>query len=131
MSAVPSLLLLALGAQPDAGANMTHPENPLMSVSQNLTTSPGGAAGAGLPKESIRRVIRLHVNEAAYCYEMRLKRNVELFGRIMVKFTISDSGSVIASTLESSTMHVSRHQHDRPPVYECAGEPVERAHRGH
>ena len=106
MSALLSLLLLALGAQPDAGSAMTRSERPPMStVSPDLTTSPGGAAGAGLPKESIRQVIDLHINEAKYCYEMRLKRNAELFGRIMVKFTISDSGSVIASTLESSTMH--------------------------
>lgn len=57
-----------------------------------------------LDKETIRRVIRRHRNEYRYCYEKELNRKRDLNGKIIVKFTISGNGSVIASGIASSTM---------------------------
>lgn len=57
-----------------------------------------------LDKETIRRVIRRHRNEYRYCYEKQLNRKRDLNGKIMVKFTISGNGSVIQSSILSSTM---------------------------
>jgi metallo-beta-lactamase class B len=88
MSAVLSLLLLALGSSPDAGG-------------------PPPAKGS-LDKEVIRAVIRGHIDEVKSCYEAELGNAPDLFGRIMVTFTISAMGDVIASEMESSTTGNSR-----------------------
>ena len=58
-----------------------------------------------LDKEIIRRVIRRHANEVKFCYERELLRNPELFGRLMVQFTISGQGSVLAAALQTSTIN--------------------------
>ncbi len=58
-----------------------------------------------LDKEIIRRVIRKHRREIAFCYEKELQKNKNLAGRIKVKFTISGTGNVIAALVRSSTMH--------------------------
>ncbi len=57
-----------------------------------------------LDKETIRRVIRRHRNEYKYCYEKQLNVKRDLNGKIIVKFTISGNGSVIAANVEESTM---------------------------
>ncbi|MCA9561580.1 MAG: TonB family protein, partial [Myxococcales bacterium] len=58
-----------------------------------------------LDKETIRRVIRRHRNEYKYCYEKQLNVKRDLNGKIIVKFTISGNGSVIAANVEESTMN--------------------------
>jgi pSer/pThr/pTyr-binding forkhead associated (FHA) protein len=57
-----------------------------------------------LDKEIIRRVIRKHRREIAFCYEKELQKNKNLAGRIKVKFTISGTGDVIAAMVRSSTL---------------------------
>lgn len=57
-----------------------------------------------LDKEIVRRVIRLHLNEIKYCYEQELTRHPALAGRMVVQFTITPAGQVIASALQSSTI---------------------------
>lgn len=57
-----------------------------------------------LDMETIRRIIRQHQNEYKYCYEKQLNIKRDLAGKITVKFTISGNGSVIAATIEESTM---------------------------
>ena len=66
---------------------------------------PGQANVRGsLDKEIIRRIIRRHINEVKYCYEQELLKKPELGGRVVVQFTISAAGQVIASVLQNSTM---------------------------
>jgi TonB family protein len=66
---------------------------------------PGVAQVRGsLDKEIIRRIIRRHINEVKYCYEQGLVKKPALAGRIMVQFTISASGQVIAALLQNSTV---------------------------
>jgi TonB family protein len=67
--------------------------------------TPGIASVRGsLDREIIRRIIRRHINEVKYCYEQELPKRPGLGGRIMVQFTISGTGQVISSVLQSSTM---------------------------
>ncbi|MBU0553535.1 TonB family protein [Myxococcota bacterium] len=58
----------------------------------------------GLEKEIIGRVVRQHRNEYRYCYEKALNAKRDLEGKIVVKFTISGAGEVIAARVEESTM---------------------------
>jgi TonB family protein len=57
-----------------------------------------------LDKEIIRRIVRTHLNEIRYCYEQSLVRHPSLSGRVVVQFTIANTGRVIASVLQSSTI---------------------------
>ena len=67
---------------------------------------PGTAAVRGaLDKEIIRRIIRRHINEVKFCYEKDLASKPDLFGRVIIQFTISGSGQVVASVVQQSTMN--------------------------
>lgn len=57
-----------------------------------------------LDMETIRRIIRQHAAEYKYCYEKQLNVKRDLAGKVTLKFTISGSGSVIAASVEDSTM---------------------------
>jgi TonB family protein len=81
---------------------------------------PGKASVRGpLDAEIIRRIIRRHVNEVKYCYEQELTKKPELFGRMIVQFTIAASGQVIASVLQNSTV-------GNPHVENCTVQAVRR-----
>jgi len=62
--------------------------------------------------EIVRRIVRRHINEVKYCYEQQLQRQPRLRGRVVVQFTISRDGMVLASVLQSSTLA-------SPPVEMC------------
>ncbi len=47
-----------------------------------------------LSKEVIRRVIRRHLNEVRYCYELELIQRPDVRGRVAVKFMIAPTGKV-------------------------------------
>jgi len=57
-----------------------------------------------LDKEVIRRVIRRHINQWRYCYERELQANPNLWGRVVVRFTIAPTGQVVASEAVESTV---------------------------
>lgn len=57
-----------------------------------------------LDRELIKRVIRRHINEIKFCYEKSLVRNPGIEGRAMVSFTIGTNGSVVASSMQSSSL---------------------------
>ena len=82
MSGVVGLILLALGASPDAGSP------PLV---------------GSLDKEVIRGVIRSHVDQVKGCYESSLERMPDLFGKVSVEFTIAASGEVVTSKVVEPT----------------------------
>ncbi|MCC6747687.1 MAG: TonB family protein [Deltaproteobacteria bacterium] len=58
-----------------------------------------------LDKEIIRRIIRRHINEVSFCYSKELQSKPDLSGRVMIQFTISATGQVVASVVQSSTMN--------------------------
>ena len=57
-----------------------------------------------LDKEIIRRVVRQHRREIKYCYESELQKNKELKGRVVVRFTISATGSVVSAVVKESNL---------------------------
>jgi TonB family protein len=66
---------------------------------------PGVVSAQGaLDKEIIRRIVRRHLNEVKYCYDQALARQPKLEGRVVAKFTISGTGQVLASFIQSTTL---------------------------
>jgi hypothetical protein len=57
-----------------------------------------------LDKEIIRRVVRQHRREIKYCYESQLQKNKNLKGRVVVRFTISATGSVVSAVVKQSNL---------------------------
>ncbi|MGB0678515.1 MAG: TonB family protein [Polyangiales bacterium] len=66
----------------------------------------GGAVQSvgSLSKETIRRVVRRHLNEVKHCYEQQLNQRPDLAGRVTISFIISPTGAVQSSTVASSTI---------------------------
>lgn len=58
----------------------------------------------GMDKELIRQVIARHKSEVRYCYELELTKNPSLQGKTAVRFLISGSGAVTASSVVESTV---------------------------
>ena len=58
-----------------------------------------------LSKSIIRRIVRRHLNEVKYCYTRELQMKRDLYGRLVVKFTIASTGQVVASTIQQSTLN--------------------------
>lgn len=59
----------------------------------------------GLDKELVRRTVRAHLNEIRFCYDRELQSRPGLEGRVVTGFTISGNGAVLASVIESSSLH--------------------------
>ena len=72
-----------------------------------------------LDKETIRRIVRLHMNEVKYCYDQELVKKPSLAGRISVQFAISATGQILSSVLQSSSM-------ENPRVESCVVNAVRR-----
>jgi len=68
--------------------------------------SAASASGKGsLDKETFRAEIRTHGPEVQSCYQPELDKNQKLSGRVVVQFTIAESGDVTASVLQQTTMN--------------------------
>jgi hypothetical protein len=81
---------------------------------------PGTAQVRGsLDKEIIRRIIRRHINEVKFCYEKELQQHPDLYGRVIIQFTIAGTGGVVASVVQQSTM-------GNPTVEQCIAGAVRR-----
>jgi TonB family protein len=66
---------------------------------------PGRITRTGsLPKEVIRRVIRKHRREVLDCYQRELKKDDTLGGRLLVSFTITKTGRVVAVSTKKDTV---------------------------
>jgi TonB family protein len=57
-----------------------------------------------MDKELIRRVIRQHTNEIRYCYDKELLADQNLEGRVVLRFTISETGEVLSAAVHESTL---------------------------
>jgi hypothetical protein len=55
-------------------------------------------------KEKIRAVVRSHDSEIKECYEKALKKNPSLSGKLVILWTISDSGKVLKAEIKSSDL---------------------------
>lgn len=59
----------------------------------------------GLDKEAIARVIRQQLGQIRYCYERQLSANPDLYGKILVKFTIGNTGAVVAQAVGNTSLN--------------------------
>lgn len=58
----------------------------------------------GLDRDVIADVIRRNIGQIRYCYERQLSSNPDLYGKVLVKFTIGASGEVGMPKVDSSTL---------------------------
>ena len=58
-----------------------------------------------LSKSIIRRIVRRHLNEVRYCYTRELQTKRDLYGRLVVKFSIASTGQVVSSSVQRSTLN--------------------------
>jgi hypothetical protein len=66
---------------------------------------PGAPSITGsLDRKIIQRVIRKHTREVKYCYEQQLQKNKNLAGRVIINFTISGTGGVVAASAGGGTL---------------------------
>jgi hypothetical protein len=69
----------------------------------NDPNHPGIILGA-LDKSLIDAVVKKNMNQIRYCYQIELAKQHDLAGEIVVKFVISQTGSVSKAETRSSTM---------------------------
>ncbi len=82
--------------------------------------TPGDVHVVGsLDKEIIRRVIRRHLAEVWFCYEAELLKKPNLYGRVMMEFTISGLGKVPTAAVAKSTLNDGT-------VEQCVGDAIRR-----
>lgn len=72
-------------------------------VDIGITSSEPTVMGS-LDKELIRKVIHANRGQIRYCYESQLNRFPKLNGKVAVKFVISPTGSVSASSVAQTTV---------------------------
>jgi len=70
---------------------------------RGIVAGPASVRGA-LDKQIVDRIVRRHINEVKYCYDLESTKKTNLAGRISVQLTIAATGQVIASVLQSSTV---------------------------
>lgn len=58
-----------------------------------------------LDKDIIGRTMRHNLKDVTFCYEREWAKGSRLTGRLMIQFTISGTGNVIASMVQSSTIN--------------------------
>jgi hypothetical protein len=59
--------------------------------------------GDGIDKDTIRRIVRAHLNEVRGCYNAGLTRNPNLEGRVTVQFAIMGTGVVSSAVVQENT----------------------------
>jgi hypothetical protein len=79
----------------------------------------GAEVSGDIDKDVIRRVVRGHLNEIRSCYNAGLARNPNLEGRVIVKFTITDTGIVAKAIVQENATQDAN-------VAKCIAEAVER-----
>lgn len=72
-------------------------------VRARLSTSAGGVSGK-IDAAKVRSYIRGRLGGVRHCYEMQLKVNPTLSGKVKVMFTIGASGSVASCSVSANTM---------------------------
>jgi hypothetical protein len=58
----------------------------------------------GLDRDAIAEVIRRNLGQIRYCYERQLSSNPDLYGKVMVKFTIGAAGQVGDPRVDNTTL---------------------------
>ncbi len=56
------------------------------------------------PKYMVRQVVHQHLPEVKYCYEKELSKSPDLYGRVVIQFTIAGMGQVATSAVQQSSL---------------------------
>jgi TonB family protein len=56
-----------------------------------------------IDRELIRRVVRSHLDQLRYCYEVQLTKNPKLSGKVAVKWVVTEQGTVSSSVVAQTT----------------------------
>ncbi len=56
-----------------------------------------------IDRELIRRVVRSHLDQLKYCYEVQLTKNPRLSGKVAVKWVVTEQGTVSSSVVIQTT----------------------------
>jgi FHA domain len=59
----------------------------------------------GLDKDIIARYIKSQLGQIRYCYERQLSANPDLYGKVMVKFTIGATGGVMTQQIGATSLN--------------------------
>jgi TonB family protein len=59
----------------------------------------------GLDKDAISRVIQSQLGQIRYCYERQLSASPDLYGKVLVKFTIAGDGKVATQSIGNSSLN--------------------------
>jgi TonB family protein len=54
-------------------------------------------------KQTIQKIIRMHMTEVQHCYEVELIKNQTLEGKVVLRFTIGLKEEVLETSISSST----------------------------
>jgi TonB family protein len=76
----------------------------LLASAPAIGDEPEPDAVTSIDRDLIRRVVRKHTAQVRACYEAGLARHPDLRGRVVVRFTIAESGKVESSEVESSDL---------------------------
>jgi TonB family protein len=76
-----------------------------VSISTPSSISGEGASSSGRTSSAIYSIVKAHSGGIQHAYELQLKSNPGLGGKIVVQFTISASGSVSSVSIVSSTVN--------------------------
>lgn len=60
--------------------------------------------GGGLDKDVIAEIIRSQLGQIRYCYERQLSASPDLYGKVMVRFTIGLDGAVAEQRIGTTTL---------------------------
>ena len=58
----------------------------------------------GLDRDAIAEVIKRNLGQIRYCYERQLSSNKDLYGKVLVKWTIGAAGDVMEPRVDGSTL---------------------------
>lgn len=58
----------------------------------------------GLDRDAIAEVIKRNLGQIRYCYERQLSSNPDLYGKVLVRFTIGAAGDVSQQRVDNSTL---------------------------
>jgi TonB family protein len=56
-----------------------------------------------IDRELIRRVVRSHLEQLQYCFDVQLTKNPKLSGRVAVRWVVTEQGTVSSSVVASTT----------------------------
>jgi len=72
----------------------------VMALSDDEETSIEG----GLDRDAIAEVIKRNLGQIRYCYERQLSSNPDLYGKVLVKFTIGADGTIVTNKVDNTTL---------------------------